>query len=153
MTDETVSDLSYADTLWKAADALHGKVEVRECYAHRVGNYFCESGGIVLQSRMLVEAHGSNRTDVSVFGQKSNPTMWRLDHINLATRGNKANLGPAPDYTFIRPQHPDLKADLVFIKPPYNANRVDRERLKDCLTMLRELVTARGRLCKPEIIK
>jgi type I restriction-modification system DNA methylase subunit len=82
-----------ADTLWKSADALRGQVDAAE-YKH-------------------VEAHGGNKTDVSIFGQESNPTTWRLAHMNLAIHGIEANLGPAPADTFLRDQHPDLKADFV----------------------------------------
>jgi len=52
--------------------------------------------------------------DDSIFGQESNPTTWRLAHMNLALHGIKANLGPAPGDTFLRDAHPGLKTDFVW---------------------------------------
>ena len=49
-----------------------------------------------VQSEKFVEAHGGRRTDVSIFGQESNPTTWRLAHMNLAIHGIEAKLGDAP---------------------------------------------------------
>ncbi len=97
-------------------------VEMLEPYAGRVYDPCCGSGGMFVQSEKFVEAHGGNRTDVSVFGQESNPTTWRLAHMNLAIHGIEANLGPAPADTFLRPQHPDLKADFVLANPPFNVS-------------------------------
>ncbi len=97
-------------------------VEMLEPYAGRVYDPCCGSGGMFVQSEKFVEAHGGNRTDVSVFGQESNPTTWRLAHMNLAIHGIEANLGPAPADTFLRDQHPDLKADFVLANPPFNVS-------------------------------
>src|SRR3954464_15635383 len=88
-------------------------VEVLEPYAGRVYDPCCGSGGMFVQSEKFVEAHGGQKTDVSIFGQESNPTTWRLAHMNLAIHGIEANLGPAPGDTFLRDAHPDLKADFV----------------------------------------
>ncbi len=97
-------------------------VEMLEPYQGRIYDPACGSGGMFVQSEKFVEAHGGNRTDVSVFGQESNPTTWRLAHMNLAIHGIEANLGPAPADTFLRPQHPDLKADFVLANPPFNVS-------------------------------
>jgi type I restriction enzyme M protein len=97
-------------------------VEMLEPYAGRVYDPACGSGGMFVQSEKFAEAHGGNRTDVSIFGQESNPTTWRLAHMNLAIHGIEANLGPAPADTFLRPQHPDLKADFVLANPPFNVS-------------------------------
>ena len=148
MTNENVSDLSYADTLWKAADALRGQVDAAE-YKHvdkggRVNDegrmkkrdrgfprnssfhipisHFPRSGGMFVQSEKFAEAHGGNKTDVSIFGQESNPTTWRLAHMNLAIQSSEANLGSAPADTFLRDAHPDLKADVVLANPPFNVS-------------------------------
>jgi type I restriction enzyme M protein len=95
-------------------------VEMLEPYNGRVYDPACGSGGMFVQSEKFVEAHGGNSTDVSIFGQESNPTTWRLAHMNLAIHGIEANLGPQPADTFLRPQHPDLKADFVLANPPFN---------------------------------
>ena len=71
-------------------------VEMLEPYAGRVYDPACGSGGMFVQSETFAEAHGGNKTDVSIFGQESNPTTWRLAHMNLAIHGIEANLGPAP---------------------------------------------------------
>ncbi len=75
-----------------------------------------------VQSEKFVEAHGGQRTDVSIFGQESNPTTWRLAHMNLAIHGIEANLGEQPADTFLRDQHPDLKADFILANPPFNVS-------------------------------
>ena len=84
-----------------------------EPYPGRVYDPACGSGGMFVQSEKFAEAHGGNKTDVSIFGQESNPTTWRLAHMNLAIHGIEANLGPAPADTFLRDQHPALKADFL----------------------------------------
>jgi len=68
-------------------------VEMLEPYAGRVYDPACGSGGMFVQSEKFAEAHGGNKTDVSIFGQESNPTTWRLAHMNLAIHGIEANLG------------------------------------------------------------
>ncbi len=97
-------------------------VEMLEPYAGRVYDPACGSGGMFVQSEKFAEAHGGNKTDVSIFGQESNPTTWRLAHMNLAIHGIEANLGPAPGDTFLRDAHPDLKADFVLANPPFNVS-------------------------------
>lgn len=95
-------------------------VEMLEPYEGRVYDPCCGSGGMFLQSERFVDSHGGNRTNVSIFGQESNPTTWRLAHMNLAIHGIEANLGPQPADTFLRDLHPDLKADFVLANPPFN---------------------------------
>jgi type I restriction enzyme M protein len=97
-------------------------VEMLEPYAGRVYDPACGSGGMFVQSEKFAEAHGGNKTDVSIFGQESNPTTWRLAHMNLAIHGIEANLGAAPADTFLRDAHPDLKADFVLANPPFNVS-------------------------------
>jgi type I restriction enzyme M protein len=97
-------------------------VEMLEPYAGRIYDPACGSGGMFVQSEKFVEAHGGQRTDVSIFGQESNPTTWRLAHMNLAIHGIEAKLGEQPADTFLRDQHPDLKADFVLANPPFNVS-------------------------------
>jgi len=68
-------------------------VEMIEPYEGRVYDPACGSGGMFVQSERFAEAHGGSKRDLSVFGQESNPTTWRLAHMNLAIRGIEANLG------------------------------------------------------------
>jgi len=95
-------------------------VEMLEPYEGRVYDPCCGSAGMFVQSESFVEAHGGLKTDISIFGQESNPTTWRLAHMNLAIRGIEANLGSQPADSFLRDQHPDLKADYILANPPFN---------------------------------
>ncbi|MCY3818752.1 MAG: class I SAM-dependent DNA methyltransferase [Gammaproteobacteria bacterium] len=95
-------------------------VEMLEPYEGRVYDPCCGSAGMFVQSERFVEAHGGQKTDISIFGQESNPTTWRLAHMNLAIRGIEANLGSHPADSFLRDVHPDLKADYVLANPPFN---------------------------------
>jgi type I restriction enzyme M protein len=97
-------------------------VEMLEPYQGRVYDPCCGSGGMFVQSERFVAAHDGKRTDISIFGQESNPTTWRLAHMNLAIRGIEANLGQQPADTFLRDLHPDLKADYILANPPFNVS-------------------------------
>ena len=86
-------------------------VEMLEPYEGRVYDPCCGSAGMFVQSERFVEAHGGQKTNISIFGQESNPTTWRLAHMNLAIRGIEANLGstglPTPSCaTFTRTSGP-----------------------------------------------
>lgn len=80
----------------------------------------CGSGGMFVQSEKFIEAHGGRLGDVSIYGQESNPTTWRLAAMNLAIRGIDYNLGKEPTDTFTKNQHPDLRADFILANPPFN---------------------------------
>ncbi len=80
----------------------------------------CGSSGMFVQSERFIEAHGGKIGDVSIYGQESNPTTWRLAAMNLAIRGIDFNLGKEPADTFTKNQHPDLRADFVLANPPFN---------------------------------
>lgn len=82
----------------------------------------CGSGGMFVQSEKFIEAHGGKLGDVSIYGQESNPTTWRLAAMNLAIRGIDFNLGREPADSFIRNQHSDLRADFVLANPPFNVS-------------------------------
>ncbi len=97
-------------------------VEMIEPYQGRVYDPACGSGGMFVQSEKFVEEHGGQKTDINVFGQESNPTTWRLAHMNLAIRSIEANLGAQPGDTFLRDLHPDLKADFILANPPFNVS-------------------------------
>lgn len=97
-------------------------VEMLEPYNGRVYDPCCGSGGMFVQSEKFVKAHGGLKTDISIFGQESNPMTWRLAHMNLAIRGIEANLGQQHADTFLRDLHPDLKADYILANPPFNVS-------------------------------
>ncbi len=80
----------------------------------------CGSGGMFVQSEKFIKSHGGNIGDVSIYGQESNPTTWRLAAMNLAIRGIDYNLGREPSDTFTKNQHADLRADFILANPPFN---------------------------------
>ena len=102
-----------------------------EPYKGRVGDWCCGSGGMFVQSEKFVEAHGGRRNDLSVFGQESNPTTWRLCRMNLAIRGIEANLGPHHADSFHNDLHKDVKADFILANPPFNVSDWGGDRLRD----------------------
>ncbi len=95
-------------------------VEMLQPFKGRVYDPCCGSGGMFVQSERFVEAHGGRLGDISVYGQESNPTTWRLAKMNLAIRGIDANLGQRAADTFHDDLFPDLKADFVLSNPPFN---------------------------------
>ncbi len=100
-------------------------------YRGRVLDPACGSGGMFVQSERFIEAHGGRIGDISIYGQESNPTTWRLAKMNLAIRGIDANLGPQWGDSFHRDYHKDLKADYVLANPPFNDSDWGGERLRD----------------------
>ena len=80
----------------------------------------CGSGGMFVQSEKFIAAHGGRVSDISIYGQESNPTTWRLAAMNLAIRGIDFNLGREPGDTFTKNQHADLRADFILANPPFN---------------------------------
>lgn len=95
-------------------------VEMLAPYKGRVFDPCCGSGGMFVQSEKFIEEHGGKVGDISVYGQESNPTTWRLAKMNLAIRGIDCNLGPHHGDSFHHDLHPDLKADYVLANPPFN---------------------------------
>jgi type I restriction enzyme M protein len=93
-------------------------VEMLSPYKGRVYDPCCGSGGMFVQSEKFIEEHGGRIGDISVWGQESNYTTWRLAKMNLAIRGIDANI--AHGDTFHNDGHPDLKADYVLANPPFN---------------------------------
>jgi type I restriction enzyme M protein len=106
-------------------------VAMIEPYEGRVYDPCCGSGGMFVQSEKFTDAHGGNQRDISIFGQESNPTTWRLAHMNLAIRGIEANLGEQPADSFVRDLHPDVKADYILANPPFNISDWSGELLRE----------------------
>ena len=104
-------------------------VELLEPYEGRVYDPCCGSGGMFVQSMKFIEAHGGRRDAVTVHGQESNPTTWRMARMNMAIRGIEAKLGAQPADTFHHDLHPDLQADFVMANPPFNISNWGGERL------------------------
>ncbi len=106
-------------------------VEMIEPYGGRVYDPCCGAGGMFVQSAKFVKEHGGQIGRVSIFGQESNPTTWRLARMNLAIRGLDANLGPHHGDSFRNDLHKDLKADFILANPPFNMSAWGQEALKD----------------------
>mgnify|MGYP000053032031 CR=1 FL=1 len=106
-------------------------VEMLAPYKGRVYDPCCGSGGMFIQSEKFVEAHGGKIGDISIYGQESNHTTWRLAKMNLAIRGIDSNLGKEHADTFHRDLHPDLKADYILANPPFNDSDWRGELLKE----------------------
>ena len=104
------------------ASVVRVLVEVLSPHKGRIYDPCCGSGGMFVQSERFIESHGGRADDVSIYGQESNPTTWRLAGMNLAIRGYGFNLGKEPADTFTQDQHPDLKADYVLANPPFNVS-------------------------------
>jgi type I restriction enzyme M protein len=100
-------------------------------YKGRVFDPCCGSGGMFVQSEKFIEEHGGRVGDISIYGQESNPTTWRLAKMNLAIRGIDGNLGLENADTFHRDLHPDLKADYVLANPPFNDSDWRGDLLRD----------------------
>jgi type I restriction enzyme M protein len=73
-----------------------------------------------VQSERFIDEHKGRLGDISVYGQESNPTTWRLAAMNMAIRGIDFNFGGEPANTFSNDKHPDLRADFVMANPPFN---------------------------------
>ena len=97
----------------------------------RVYDPCCGSGGMFVQSEQFVEAHGGKRDDISIYGQESNPTTWRLAAMNMALRGYSADLGKEHGSTFAKDQHPDIKFDYILANPPFNDSDWDGEKFRE----------------------
>jgi type I restriction enzyme M protein len=113
-------------------------VEMLAPYSGRVYDPCCGSGGMFVQSVKFIESHrtgngngGNAKAALSIYGQESNHTTWRLAKMNLAIRGIDANLGAENVSSFTRDLHKDLKADFVLANPPFNDSDWGGDRLRD----------------------
>jgi type I restriction enzyme M protein len=104
-------------------------VEMLAPYKGRVYDPCCGSGGMFVNSEKFIESHSGKLGDISIYGQESNYTTWRLAKMNLAIRGIDAQI--AHGDTFHNDRHPDLKADWVLANPPFNDSDWRGELLKE----------------------
>ena len=96
-------------------------VEMLEPYEGRVFDPCCGSGGMFVQSEKFIAEHQGRLDDISIYGQESNQTTWRLCKMNLAIRGiNSSQLRWNNEGSFLNDTHKDLKADYVIANPPFN---------------------------------
>ena len=111
-------------------------VEMLEPYRGRVYDPCCGSSGMFVQSIEFIRAHASGNAnggtaqgDISIYGQESNYTTWRLAKMNLAIRGIGAQI--AHGDSFHNDRHPDLKADFILANPPFNVSDWGGDRLTE----------------------
>jgi len=104
-------------------------VEMIEPYKGRVYDPCCGSGGMFVQSEKFVLAHQGKVRDISIYGQESNQTTWRLCNMNLAIRGIEGNIKWGN--SFSNDLHKDLKADYILANPPFNDSDWGGENLKE----------------------
>ena len=106
-------------------------VEFLKPYHGRVYDPCCGSGGMFVQSAKFVEQHSGRINDISVYGQDSNPTTWKMAQMNLAIRGIEADLGRYNADTFYDDCHPTLRADFIMANPPFNLSDWGADKLRD----------------------
>ena len=105
-------------------------VEMLEPYKGRVFDPCCGSGGMFVQSEKFVESHQGLIDDISIYGQESNQTTWRLAKMNLAIRGiNSEHVKWNSEGSFLNDAHKDLKADYIIANPPFNVSDWSGEQL------------------------
>ena len=96
-------------------------VEMIEPYKGRVYDPACGSGGMFVMSEKFVTEHHGKISDITVYGQESNQTTWKLSKMNLAIRNiNSEFVSWNTEGSFLKDAHPDLKADFILANPPFN---------------------------------
>ncbi len=129
-------------------------VEMLEPYKGRVYDPCCGSSGMFVQSMAFIDAHtggipspdatrhplpkgegmtvdkaGGGRGDISIYGQESNYTTWRMARMNLAIRGIDGRIEHGD--SFHNDRHPDMKADYILANPPFNVSDWGGDRLRE----------------------
>ncbi len=107
-----------------------------EPYRGRVYDPCCGSSGMFVQSAEFIRAHASGNGnggkatgDLSIYGQESNHTTWRLSKMNLAIRGIDGQIEHGD--TFHNDRHPDVRADYILANPPFNVSDWGGDRLRE----------------------
>lgn len=106
-------------------------VEVLQPYHGRVFDPCCGSGGMFVQSAKFVDDHAGTIGDISIYGQESNPTTWKMAQMNLAIRGIEPDLGSYAADSFLDDRHPTLRADFIMANPPFNLSDWGADKLQE----------------------
>jgi type I restriction enzyme M protein len=105
-------------------------VEIIEPFHGQVYDPACGSGGMFVQSARFVEEHsGSPSSDLTVFGQEKTSGTIRLAKMNLAVHGLEGIIKRGNSY-YEDEHRGDRPFDFVMANPPFNVDKVDKERLK-----------------------
>ncbi len=106
-------------------------VNMLEPYKGRVFDPCCGSGGMFVQSEKFIQEHQGRLDDISIYGQESNQTTWRLAKMNLAIRGiDSSQVKWNNEGSFLNDAHKDLKADFIIANPPFNVSDWSGELLR-----------------------
>ena len=106
-------------------------VEMLQPYKGSVYDPCCGSGGMFVHSEAFVRAHGGTINDISIYGQESNHTTWRLVRMNLAVRGIDSDIRWNPEGSFLRDELKDERFDVIMANPPFNISDWSGESLQD----------------------
>ena len=107
-------------------------VDMIEPYKGRVYDPACGSGGMFVMSEKFIEEHQGRRDDITIYGQESNQTTWKLSKMNLAIRNiNSKFVAWNNEGSFLKDAHPDLKADYILANPPFNQKEWGQEILQE----------------------
>jgi len=107
-------------------------VEMLEPYKGRVYDPACGSGGMFVMSEKFVTEHRGNIQDITIYGQESNQTTWKLSRMNLAIRNiNSKFVAWNTEGSFLNDAHPDLKADYILANPPFNQSEWGQDVLQE----------------------
>lgn len=106
-------------------------VEMIEPYKGRIYDPCCGSGGMFVQSDKFVQEHQGKIGDLSVYGEESNPTTWKLAKMNLAIRGIDNNLGSHQGDTFTNDLHKGERFDFILANPPFNVKNWNGDKLRE----------------------
>jgi len=106
-------------------------VEMLRPYKGRVYDPACGSGGFFTSSERFVKAHGGKIGHLSIYGQESNPTTWRLAAMNMAIRGIEFDFGKEPADSFHNNQHEHKRFDYIMTNPPFNISGWGADKLVD----------------------
>ena len=107
-------------------------VAMLEPYRGRVMDPCCGSGGMFVQSEKFVEEHQGRKKDISIFGQESNQTTWRLAKMNLAIRSiDSSQVYWNSEGSFLNDALKDKRADFILANPPFNDSDWSGDQLKN----------------------
>jgi type I restriction enzyme M protein len=107
-------------------------INMIEPYKGRVYDPCCGSGGMFVMSERFIKEHQGNISDISIYGQESNQTTYRLSRMNLAIRGiDGSQVKWNNEGSFLKDSHPDLKADYIIANPPFNQSDWGQELLQN----------------------
>ena len=111
-------------------------VAMIEPFRGRVYDPCCGSAGMFIQSVRFINSHatgngngGRAQNQLSIYGQESNQTTWRLAKMNLAIRGIEGQVEYGD--SFRNDRHPDLKADYILANPPFNVKEWQGSQLRE----------------------